>query len=343
MSHRKRALVTGLGALVGVAALVAQAASGSAGAAAPTYSVDGTIRISWTETGGFHDSGSALYAVSGPLLTNVQRQAYAPVVVPKRFSFRPAEPGLPWYLHAQLRSVSWTRTETIEGCGDGSQSATRTSTVEKITDPRAIFDQPHGISVNRLGGTSTLNLGAITMYIWQDGLPLHGFTAYSNLGAVSVRATGGCPEVLNGGPGTRQVQMHDLLGLAMMQLSQLELHGQKTAEGTFSFHGVNTGANFSPSPGTHNTVKVTIDLRVTGTRSARGVLCVYPNPAQLASARTVADAQAILRRAGIFDHYGGDLRNPNLPAGHYFYKSGSPDGYCGIQAHGRPHLYRSIH
>ena len=49
---------------------------------------------------------------------------------------------------------------------------------------------------------------------------------------------------------------------------------------------------------------------------------------------------AILHRAGIFTRYGGDAANRYVPAGHYFFRSSSPSGPCGVPA-GRPGLYRS--
>src|SRR6476659_287341 len=238
----------------------------------PAYRVDGTITVDWTESAGTVDRGHAVYAISGPLLTNAQRQAYAPIVVPERFSFRPLATAIPSYLRAELQSVSWTRTETIDGCGDGSASATRTSTVENIVDRRAIFEQ--ATTINRLGGTSELNVGAITMYIWQNGAPQHDYSAYSNLGEVFVRSTGGCTEVLNGGPGTAQVPMHDLFSLGMFQLGSrgLRAKGRKTADGAFAFYGTARSADASPSPTSHNTIKVTVDLRVRGASGARPVL-----------------------------------------------------------------------
>jgi hypothetical protein len=176
------------------------------------------------------------------------------------------------------------------------------------------------------------------MYVWQNGAPQHDFTAHSNLGEVFVRSTGGCAEVLNGGPGTAQVQMHDLVGLGMAQLSGLELQGKKTADGVFAFHGVNRSADVSPSPSSHNTIKVTVNLRVSGPSSARGFFCVYPTTAQLSSARSVGQAQAILHRAGIYAGYGGSARTRYVPPGHYFFKSSSPSGYCGVPS-SRPGLY----
>jgi len=304
------------------------------------YRVDGTITVDWTESAGTVDRGHAVYAISGPLLTNAQRQAYAPIAVPERFSFRPLATAIPSYLRAELQSVSWTRTETIDGCGDGSASATRTSTVENIVDRRAIFEQ--ATTINRLGGTSELNVGAITMYIWQNGAPQHDYSAYSNLGEVFVRSTGGCTEVLNGGPGTAQVPMHDLFSLGMFQLGSrgLRAKGRKTADGAFAFHGTARSADASPSPTSHNTIKVTVDLRVRGASGARGFDCAYPSPAQFSSARSVNEAEAILHRAGIFAGYGGEARNRYVRAGHYFFRSSSPSGPCGLPA-SRPGLYRS--
>ncbi|MCY7304091.1 MAG: hypothetical protein LH654_13890 [Thermoleophilia bacterium] len=327
--------------LAGTGAVARAAIGAEAGAtAAPAYQVDGTVTVDWTETAGIRDTGHAVYAISGPLLTNAQRQAYAPIAVPKRFSFRPLAPTIPTYFRAELQSVSWKRTETIDGCGDGSVSTIRTSTVEKIVDRRAIFEQATPTSLNRLGGTSELNFGAITLYVWQNGAPQRGFTAHSNLGEVFVRATGGCPEVLRGGPATARVQMHDLLDLGMIQLGQLQVKGAKTREGTFTFHGVNRSADVSPSPSSHNTIKVAVDLRVSGPSNAHGFFCLYPTPTQLASARTVTEAQAILRRAGIFAAYAGEARNRYVPQGHYFFKSSSPSGYCGSSVNRRG-LYRS--
>jgi hypothetical protein len=320
-----------------VAAGIASAADARTAAPA-TYRVEGTVTVDWTESAGTSDSGHAVYAVSGPLLTNAERQAYAPVVVPDRFRFKPLAPATPSYLHAELQAVSWNRTTTVDGCGDGSLSLTRTSTVESILEPRAIFEQ--ATTLNRLGGASVLKLGAITMYIWQNGSPQQGLSAYSNLGEVSVRSTGGCAEVLNGGPGTSTVQMHDLFGLGMFQLGALRVKGRKTADGSFAFHGTVRSADVSQSPTDHNTIKVTVDLRVSGASGARGFDCVYPSPAQLASARSVAAAEAILHRAGIFTRYGGDAPNRYVPAGHYFFRSSSPSGPCGAPAV-RPGLYRS--
>lgn len=333
-------LVMLLGASAAAATVVIGADAGAATTAA--YRVDGTVTVDWTENAGSRDSGHAVYAISGPLLTNAQRQAYAPIVVPKRFSFRPVATAIPTYLHAELQSVSWKRTETIDGCGDGSASATRTSTVEKTLDRRAIFEQATATSLNRLGGTSELNFGAITLYVWQNGGPLHDFTAHSNLGEVLVRSTGGCAEVLYGGPGTARVQMHDLFGLGMFQLSSLQVKGRKTADGNFTFHGTNRSADVSPSPTSHNTIKVTVALRVSGPSGAHGFFCVYPSAAQLSSARSVSEAQAILHRAGIFDGYGGEARNRSVPAGHYFIRSGSNSGYCGVSASRPGLLYRSV-
>ena len=331
-------LVMLLGASAAAATVVVGADVRSATAAA--YRVDGTITVDWTESAGTVDSGHAVYAISGSLLTNAQRQAYDPIVVPEHFSFRPLATAIPSYLHAELQSVSWNRTETIDGCGDGSASATRISTVENILDRRAIFEQ--ATTLNRLGGTSELNVGAITMYIWQNGSPQRDFSAYSNLGEVFVRSTGGCTEVLNGGPGTAHVPMHDLLGLGMFQLGNggLRVKGRKTGDGAFAFHGTTRSADVSPSPTSHNTIKVTVDLRVRGSSGARGLECVYPSPAQLSPARSVSEAEAILHRAGIFAGYGGEARNRYVPARHYFFRSGSPSGHCGFPA-SRPGLYRS--
>ena len=331
-------LVMLLGASAAAATVVVGADVRTATTAA--YRIDGTITVDWTESAGTTDNGHAVYAISGPLLTNAQRQAYDPIVVPDRFSFRPLATAIPSYLHAELQSVSWNRTETIDGCGDGSASATRTSTVENILDRRAIFEQ--ATTLNRLGGASELNVGAITLYIWQNGAPQRDFSAYSNLGKVFVRSTGGCAEVLNGGPGTAQVPMHDLFGLGMFQLGGrgLRVKGRKTADGAFAFHGTTRSADVSPSPTSHNTIKVTVDLRVTGSSGARGFQCIYPSPAQLSSARSVSEAEAILHRAGIFAAYGGDARNRYVPARHYFFRSSSPSGYCGFPA-SRPGLYRS--
>ena len=246
MGRRIVLLVMLLGASAAVAPGVAGADVRTATTAA--YRVDGTITVDWTESTGTVDSGHAVYAISGPLLTNAQRQAYDPIVVPEHFSFRPLATAIPSYLHAELQSVSWNRTETIDGCGDGSVSATRTSTVENILDRRAIFEQ--ATTLNRLGGASELNVGAITMYIWQNGAPQRDFSAYSNLGEVSVRSTGGCSEVLNGGPGTAQMPMHDLFSLGMFQLGSrgLRVKGRKTADGAFAFHGTSRSADVSPSP-----------------------------------------------------------------------------------------------
>jgi hypothetical protein len=304
------------------------------------YRVDGTITVDWTESAGTVDSGHAVYAISGPLLTNAQRQAYDPIVVPERFSFRPLATAIPSYLRAELQSVSWNRSETIDGCGDGSVSATRTSTVESILDRRAIFEQ--ATTLNRLGGTSELNVGAITMYMWQNGVPQSDYSAYSNLGKVFVRSTGGCTEVLNGGPGTAQIPMHDLFSLGMLQLGNrgLRVKGRKTADGAFAFHATSRSVDASPSPTSHNTIKVTVDLRVRGASGARGFACVYPSPAQLSAARSVSEAEAILHRAGIFAGYGGEARNRYVPAGHYFFRSSSPSGPCGSPA-SRPGFYRS--
>ena len=126
MGRRIALLVMLLGASAAVAPGVAGADVRTATTAA--YRVDGTITVDWTESTGTVDSGHAVYAISGPLLTNAQRQAYDPIVVPEHFSFRPLATAIPSYLHAELQSVSWNRTETIDGCGDGSASATRTST-----------------------------------------------------------------------------------------------------------------------------------------------------------------------------------------------------------------------
>lgn len=321
-------LVMLLGAAsVAAATVVIGADAGTA--VTPAYRVDGTVTVDWTQNAGTSESGHAVYAISGPLLTNAQRQAYAPIVVPKRFSFKPLATTIPTYFHAYLQSVSWKRTETIDGCGDGSASATRTSTVEQTLDRRAIFEQPNVTYLNRLGGTSELNIGAITLYIHQNGGLLSNFTAHSNLGEVLVRSTGGCTEVLHGGPGTARVQMHDLFGLAMFQLSNLQVKGQKTADGVFAFHGTSRSADVSPSPTSHNTIKVTVDLRVSGASSAHGFFCVYPSTAQLSSARSVGEAQAILHRAGIFSGYGGEARNPYVPKGRYYIPGGSPYGSCG--------------
>ena len=309
-------------------------------ATARAYRVDGTITVDWTESAGTVDSGHAVYAITGPLLTNAQRQAYAPIVVPEHFSFRPLATAVPNYVHAELQSVSWSRTETIDGCGDGSASATRTSTVESILDRRAIFEQ--ATTLDRLGGPSELNVGAITLYIWQNGAPQRDFSAYSNLGEVLVRSTGGCAEVLNGGPGTAQVQMHDLVSLGMFQLGGrgIRVKGRRTADGAFAFHGTTRSGDVSPSPTSHNTITVTVDLQVSGASGARGFACVYPSPARLSPARSVSQAEAILHRAGIFAGYGGDVRNRYVAAGHYFFRSSSPSGPCGIPT-SRPGLYRS--
>jgi len=83
------------------------AATVSAGADVRTettsaYRVDGTITVDWTESAGTVDRGHAVYAISGPLLTNAQRQAYAPIAVPERFSFRPLATAIPSYLRAEL-------------------------------------------------------------------------------------------------------------------------------------------------------------------------------------------------------------------------------------------------
>ena len=338
MGRRIALLVMLLSASAAVAPGVAGADVRTATTAA--YRVDGTITVDWTESTGTVDRGHAVYAISGPLLTNAQRQAYDPIVVPEHFSFRPLATAIPSYLHAELQSVSWNRTETIDGCGDGSVSATRTTTAENILDRRAIFEQ--ATTLNRLGGASELNVGAITMYIWQNGAPQRDFSAYSNLGEVSVRSTGGCSEVLNGGPGTAQMPMHDLFSLGMFQLGSrgLRVKGRKTADGAFAFHGTSRSADVSPSPSSHNTIKVTVDLRVKGSSGARGFACVYPSPAQLSSARSISEAEAILHRAGIFSGYGGEARNRYVPARHYFFRSGSPSGSCGFPS-SRPGLYRS--
>jgi hypothetical protein len=101
--------------------------------------------------------------------------------------------------------------------------------------------------------------------------------------------------------------MHDLFSLGMFQLGGrgLRVKGRKTADGAFAFHGTTRSADVSPSPTSHNTIKVTVDLRVTGSSGARGFQCIYPSPAQLSSARSVSEAEAILHRAGIFAAYGG--------------------------------------
>jgi hypothetical protein len=329
------AMVLGASAAVGSVAIGA----GVRAATATAYRVDGTIAIDWTESAGTRDSGHAVYAISGPLLTNAQRQAYTPIAVPDRFSFRPLGTAIPTYLRSELQSISWNRTETIDGCGDGSLSVARTSTVERILDHRAIFEQ--ATALNRLGGSSELNIGAITLYVWENGAPRTDFAAYTNLGKVFVRSTGGCDDVPNGGPGTEEVQMHDLLGLAMSQLSsRVRVHGRKTADGRFTFHGSTRSADVSPSPSSHNTVKVTVDLRVSGPSTAHGFDCVYPSPAQLAPARSVGEAQTILRRAGIFARYGGEARNRYVPAGHYYVRSSSSSAPCGPSA-SRPGVYRS--
>ena len=328
--------------LLGASAVAATAVAGAdvRTATPPAYRVDGTITVDWTESAGTQDSGHAVYAISVPLLTNAQRQAYDPIAVPARFRFRPLATAIPSYLHAELQSVTWNRTETIDGCGDGSVQATRTSTVENILDRRAIFEE--ATTLNRLGGTSELNVGAITMYIWKNGAPQGDFSAYSNLGEVFVRSTGGCSEVLNGGPGTAQMQMHDLFSLGMFQLGSrgLQVKGRKTADGAFAFRGTTRSTDASPSPTSHNTIRVTVDLRVKGSSAARGFDCVYPSPAQLSPARSVGEAEAILHRAGIFAGYGGVVRNRYVPAGRYFFRSSSPSGPCGSPT-SRPGLFRS--
>jgi hypothetical protein len=330
-------LLLGAGAAAATAGVAADARSATTAAA---YRVEGTVTVDWTESAGTLDSGHAVYALSGPVLTNAQRQAYAPIVVPDRFSFRPLAPSVPTYLRAELQSVSWSSTQTIDGCGDGSVSATRTSTAENIVDRRAIFEQ--ATTVNRLGGSSELNLGALTLYVWRNGSPQSDLSAYSNLGEVFVRSTGGCAEVLNGGPRTAQVQMHDLFGVGMLQLGNrgVRVKGRKSADGTFVFRATIRSADAGPSPTSHNTIKVTVDLRVRGASGARGFECVYPSPAQLAPARSVGEAQAVLHRAGIFSGYGGEARNRYVRAGHYFFRSSSPSGPCGVPS-SRPGLYRS--
>jgi len=327
MRHTARVIF--VGATLVAAVLTAQAALGSAVASAPPYRADGTVTVEWSTGPQNPSKGKAVYAISGPLLTNAQRQAYAPVVVPSKFSFKPAAPGYPGYLRASLRSVSFTSSETIEGCGDGSETRLRTATVERITDQRAIFDQSSAITLNRLGGRSVLEIGAITLYIVRDGVQLGNYTNYSNMGEVETRLTGGCPEVFAGGPGTYRVQMHQLMGEAMRQLVHLAVTGRRTANGTFSFRGVNSSPDVDPSPSSRVSVKVTIDARINGPDNARGVFCAYPTPTQLAPARSAAQAQTILHRAGIYGAlYRGEKRNLSVPAGHYFVDTSSPFWPC---------------
>ena len=142
---------------------------------------------------------------------------------------------------------------------------------------------------------------------------------------------------------TRRPGASSVLGLtarASATARPLEGEGRKTGDGAFAFHGTTRSADVSPSPTSHNTIKVTVDLRVTGSSGARGLECVYPSPARLSSARSVSEAEAILHRAGIFAGYGGEARNRYVPARHYFFRSGSPSGHCGSPA-SRPGLYRS--
>jgi hypothetical protein len=333
-----RSWITGALAATLVVVLATQAL-GSVRASGPAYRVDGTVTVEWSQGPHSPAKGTAVYTISGPLLTNAQRQAYAPVVVPAKFKFRAEAAGYPAYLKAQLRSVTWTQTETIEGCGDGSETRPRTWTVEKIANPRAIFEQAPYITLNRLGGRSALEIGAITMYMWQDGMPVARYTNYSNLGEVEIRATGGCPEVLKGGPGVMRAQMFNLVGSSILQLEHLEVTGRKTADGVITFHGVNRSRHLDPPMS--STVKVTIDMRVSGPSNARGVFCTFPTDAQLAAARTVQDAQAMLHRAGIYDdRYGGDKRTQRVPAGRYFLAVGSPFAPCGARAT-KPLLFRA--
>ncbi len=140
---------------------------------------------------------------------------------------------------------------------------------------------------------------------------------------------------------TRRPGASSVLGLtarASATARPLEGEGRKTGDGAFAFHGTTRSADVSPSPTSHNTIKVTVDLRVRGSSGARGLECVYPSPARLSAARSVSEAEAILHRAGIFAGYGGEAQPVRARAA-LLLPVGQPLRALRIPA-SRPSLYR---
>ncbi|MBA3841122.1 MAG: hypothetical protein H0X39_00610 [Actinobacteria bacterium] len=319
------------GALVVALAAVASTAVTSV-AAAPTgpTSAKGSVSFHWSR--GTTESGTLTYAISGPIMNGSARDRYVPPAYPA--GYRPPL-NLPTYFRATLTSFSY-RVEMHDDCADGTTADTA-AIGAGITDRRAVLSHFSRLELDLLRARGVSAIAPDARYRWVNGGIVHDSQQWRGLGEVSIALSGaGCPE--STGPRRATVRVDQLIprGVLIDWSSERTLPVRVLPDGSLALRS----AWSSTTGGDGYASRLTANLRLHGALRGLGAFCTWPTNAQLAGARSVEQAQSVVRHAGLVTRFGGDRANAYVAKGHFYIQSGSSTSFCGVPA--GTLLYRSL-
>lgn len=307
--------------LAALAVLVAGVVVAGASALHQSSTAGGTVVFRWSY--GKVESGTLSYSVSGPMLGAGARESYAPSGYPAAYRHFKGD-GRADSLKATLSSFSY-RLVVRTPCADGSTSVVTTGG-STSSDRRAVLSLGDRLEVNlpRLRGTTT---------VVPDSRDLHGgggavqnSTVWRGLGAVTLATTGdacpGDPAV----PTSQALRVDELVPRSALIAWSPErnIPVSVRSDGSLRAHGGWTDGFNGYS--TH----IAVDLRLRGPLAGFHAFCDWPTNHDLAGARTVARAEAVVTHAGLVTRFGGDKANAAVLKGRFFIDSASPGWPCGV-------------
>jgi hypothetical protein len=289
----------------------------AASAGAEASMVSGTVTFHWTL--GPDESGTAVYAVSGPVMDVVAREKYDPPQYPAGYR-RPV--NWPMYLPATLKSFSYLQTQHND-CADGT-SATTTLTADGIVNARAVLSHDARLSLNVLHKRGTGALVPDQRFRWLGGGIVHNSDLWRGLGSVTV-VQAGTPCEEDRTPARQNIGLDSLI--------PRDVRIDWSVDRPLPLRALSGGWGLKGqwrSSGDGYTAELKADLRFVGPLRGLGADCVWPSDRDLAGARSVAQAQATLKRAGLVTSYGGAKANAYVPKGHYYIQTGGSEWPCGV-------------
>ncbi len=310
-------------------------AAAATAASVPPAAVEGRVVVQWTlasvgsETV-VRERGMLTYAVGGRMMGERARRAWSAASFPSGY----AETRLPAPAYVPARLVQATMTRTLAApCADGG-SANLTTTVASIADPHAVLthDESLVLQVLRHRGAAAL---APYSRVRRDGAGIVvGSTVWRSLGRVRTETSGTrCPETVVTTPPI--ADLGELLPggvLHSWSLDERPFAATVRPDGSVVIRGTRHASDTSRDERT--TVRVDVDLTLRGALQGMDAQCTWPTPRELAGAATVAQALAIVHRAGLVATFGGSHRNASVRPGGYWISTGSPFWRCGLPARG---------
>jgi len=291
----------------------------------------GTVVFHWTR--GTDEAGTLRYVVAGSVLNSVVRDQYDPPAYPA--GYRRSASDLLVFLRATLSSFSY-RLAVRSDCADGSKSDT-TTTGSEVTDRRAVLSLVERLEVDVLRSRGSTPVTPDSRDRRADGGIVHNSTLWRGLGTVTLTTTGhACPENVSQ-PRHETLRADEVVPREVL----IEWSPERTIpvrvleDGSLEVHG---GWQSSAADG--YAARLTVDLRLRGPLRGLGAFCTWPTDHDLAGARTVAQAQAVVARAGLVTRFGGDRANAEVRKDHYFITYGPPSWPCSTPS--GTQLFRSL-